>query len=181
MRWRLLLLFFASTASGQTRSSEPPLPRGFELIHLPNTDGVIVSAQFAPRFLSRPRGTADYWTPTRTDVFQMEARLQRYVHEQALGRPLDLARHRRHYVGVRNGQRKLVWVEFTCEMALHERDYSCSPAFVKSHQEMKDSCPFDWRIHELNSMVSDGGDCFCEVTYAPATGQFLGFRCHGVA
>ncbi|MFN8454164.1 MAG: hypothetical protein U0401_05730 [Anaerolineae bacterium] len=128
-----------------------------ELILTDAFEGVIFSQEnaAAQRIDNRAEG---YWTPSRADVLQLEARLGAYLAQAAPsdypGPLLKLAEYQRQYVGLRLKGQQVILANFFCEV--HQMEWQSDFVFV-----------------------ADGGPCFFEVKYNPQTENFFDLSIHG--
>lgn len=119
-----------------------------ELVHGDGYDGVIL-----------PPSASDLWPPgprpTPGEIATLESRLGPFVRD-AVARGLPNAKrdlverlpsYKRQYLGVRSAHRPAIWVNLFCRWV------------------------YDYWQREL-VRVLDGGDCYLQVYYDPATGQF---------
>jgi hypothetical protein len=137
------------------RSADDPL---FRPVVLEKPRGVIVSYRQAGHFFFQTDSRFTYYTPTREEVALLERKLPAMV--RALKTvPPDFAKrlpgYTRQYVGLVDGKQRWIWVNFFC-----------------------DDGGIDW-VHQLVE-VDDGGACFGQVQFEPATGKFRGFQLNGV-
>jgi hypothetical protein len=145
----------------------PAIPEPIRPILTDKPRGVIVREEHGGDFyfFSDPKADA-FWTPSRDDVAALEKKLSVYVRtivpdreEHSRGRPgaRFLARfpdYTRQYVGIVAGKRRWIWVNFFCR---DEGDgWMRGPVLVK-----------------------DGGDCYGQVQFEPATERFRGFSVNG--
>ena len=106
------------------------VPR-FQVVRTPGFEGAIVPASIAPHELARLGEAGSYWTPARSDVERLEARLPEFVHRAVRDTPRDaglglvppaeeiraidarLGHFRRQYIGViRDGRRQILLSAF---------------------------------------------------------------------
>lgn len=160
LRPRGVVLLVTTTLAACDR---PPAPRGSvptmaasrdapvvdpEVVRGPGYEGVILPPSLADLWPAGPR-------PTPGEIAVLESRLVPFL-QGALARGVPnakpglvprLATYKRQYLGVRNNHRAAVWVNLLCRWT------------------------YDYWQREL-VRVLDGGDCYLQVYYDPATGQF---------
>jgi hypothetical protein len=131
--------------------------------------GVIVPAALAEKFYFPRRESGSYWSPTFADVNMFEREFaplleaERKPHgnwfkEDCAAAVLrDLWGYTRQYVGVIEGGRRIIWVNFFCAYSADEFPY--------------------WQEQAVD--VSDGGNCFGEAEFDPNTRRLLRLQCHG--
>lgn len=115
-----------------------------------------VATLVQPQFITQLDGA---WTPTPAQIATMEAAMPAFLEasgefsDRAIGR---LPEYIRQYAGVTLDGRDLIFVNAFCDGA--EQDWTTEPVFVM-----------------------DGGDCFFQVRYDPATAQFVNLMVNGDA
>jgi hypothetical protein len=124
------------------------------------------SAREAWSWLLRPQ--QEFWTPTLSEVLELEARLPAYLRspeakkaaEGCCPQPVPLSRrapaYKRQYVGVLDHGRLLIHANFFCEAPAH-----------------------DW--HRTPVVVDDGGDCYFQVDYDVRKRRFESIAVNGGA
>lgn len=160
---RLLILTIALTAvAGCNLTITPPTgePNTVEL----NPNGVIFTIDQTSAnldmFYPQPEGV---WTPIAADVAKLEADLLTFLQtaEDPWLRPDPPIRERvpnymRQYLGIVEEGEQIIYANFFCN----------------SHE-------IDW--HNDYVFVLDGGDCYFQVKYNPATGEFFDLSVNGEA
>jgi hypothetical protein len=155
------LLVLTLAACG-TAPAATPAPDS-ELIVTAEFEGAIFSQKRASEIepptyrIDEVRG---YWTPGQADALDLEERLESYL-EQMVSQTgpevlLRLPEYKRQYVGVRAGDRRVIFANFFCN----------------AHG-------IDWQRDWVE--VADGGACYFEVSYDIATGEFFGLSVNGEA
>ena len=152
--------------SAAARGENAPAP--FSSVELKGgLEGVIVPEARAPEFgmlQGRNKPPSEYWTPTAEQVVELESKLSDYLKSTAPARAPELWKkldqYKRQYVGIVVEGRRLIYANFICDGVIKE-------SFR------------DWKSRPIQ--VDDGGDCFFEVDYEPATGQFSELMVHGEA
>ncbi len=140
-----------------------------ELVQVGPAEGIIFSVEFAVEAgLSRlPDGTTNdgFWTPTAADIQAMEAALPAFLQAEeqrdgslvqqraAEGLYQQLERYTRQYVGIIAGDQRLIWGNYFCHHG------------------------GEWQ--EQLVLVEDGGACYFNVTFNPATGEFSNLDING--
>jgi hypothetical protein len=128
-------------------------------------EGAIVSATDAPDFVRTFRGgePSGYWTPTSSQIAQLEADLAMFVEPPECGEsPVperirrELGSYGRQYAGFTEDGRDLILVNAFCDA--HDVDWQNEPVFIL-----------------------DGGACYFQITYDPATGDFFDLSVNGEA
>lgn len=148
------LAFLASCTAPTATQSPMPTPDPAQ--------SIIFSAEQARAFqleLWMSEAITDYWTPTPEAVAALEAQLGDYLaqHQTTFFRPTaDLLTYQRQYVGLVYGEQQVVYANFFCT-----------------------SASMDWQNDFV--LVMDGGDCFFQVKYDMATGEFFDLRVNGEA
>jgi len=160
-----LLLGCTSAQPAPTATASPtPLPatatppvEANQLIVTDTFEGVIFTREKAEA--DQPVYQAEgYWTPTQTDILNLESALAPYLQQAAPqdypGPLKDLTDYKRQYVGLLKDGRQLIWVNFFCQ----------------AHQ-------IDWQQEFV--FIADGGSCYFELNYNPQTGEFSDLSIHG--
>ncbi|MCC6456843.1 MAG: hypothetical protein IT328_17945 [Caldilineaceae bacterium] len=118
------------------------------------------SAEVLPWLMSQAEGA---WTPTDADVAALEADLLPFLHtaEHPWLRPEPpiwerVPDYRRQYLGMIENGEQVIYANFFCDANIG-----------------------DWQQEFV--LVNDGGDCFFQVKYNPATGEFYDFSVNGEA
>jgi len=115
-------------------------------------EGIVVPAELAANFYQGLTGeqASAYWTATPEDIAALEAALPPYLQTAAAERSPDLwqnvATYQRQYIGLVEADEPRIYANFFC------------------------NAPDDWQQQPV--LVMDGGDCFFQVEYLPASGQF---------
>jgi hypothetical protein len=131
-------------------------------------DRVIFTAEEAEQMQLKPwiEGTPPlegFWTPEPSQVQALEATLPAFLAErQAFFRRepppwQSLAAYKAQYLGVTDRGQRLIYGNFFCDAV--EWD--------------------DWQQQMV--LVDDGGDCFFQVRYNPASGKFISLEVNGEA
>lgn len=155
----------ASAEPAPTTALEPlvskRLPGGF--VHfddgalkdsMPPFEGVIVPEVHAKRFHAGYDGPAEgYWSPSVEQALAVGKSLSAYVEKKHSKISERLHSYRYQLVGYLKGGRRLMFVN----------------AFCQTHG--------DWKTSPI--MVDDGGDCYFQLTYDPATQQISRFQVNG--
>jgi hypothetical protein len=103
-----------------------------------------------------------FWTPEPTQVLALERALPAFLaeHPELFRRdppPSEsLAAYRGQYIGIVEEGQRLIYGNYFCDAGSH-----------------------DWQQEMI--LVDDGGDCFFQVRYDPATGAFREIRVNGEA
>jgi hypothetical protein len=128
--------------------------------------GVIVPEADGPLFFQSLNGTepAGYWTPTATEIDQLESNLSMYIYPPPCGDSpapeqiwQNLETYHRQYAGfVADDGHNLILINAFC-----------------------DDLGINWQSEPV--VVMDGGACFFRLTYDPATGDFFDLRVNGEA
>jgi hypothetical protein len=130
------------------------------------TNQLIVSDEFQGVIFTREKAEADqpvyqaegYWTPTETDILNLESALAPYLEQAAPqdypGPLKDLTEYKRQYAGLLKDGRQLIWVNFFCQVD-----------------------QIDWQQEFV--FVADGGSCYFELKYNPQTNEFSDLSIHG--
>ena len=156
----LLLLAFALTG-GCTYTIAPPTAMPEAQL---NPHGVIFTAEQAAASLRAIGGNiTDTWTPSNAAIAQFEAALPTFLqsaHNDWL-RPDPpiwerVPEYKRQYLGIVEAGEEIIYANFFCK-SLNE----------------------SW--HEQLVTVMDGGDCYFQLKYNPATGEFFDFSVNGEA
>jgi hypothetical protein len=137
----------------------PAIPEPLRPILTEKPRGVIVREHDGGDFYLFDRPKADaFFTPSRDDVAAMEKKLPELLARQAQAARRGLLDrfpgYTRQYVGIVAGKQRLLWVNFFC------RDMGVA-----------------WTREPV--LVKDGGDCFGQLLFAPATGKLLTFNLNG--
>ena len=118
------------------------------------------SEEFLPWLEPQAEGT---WTPSDADVANLEGNLLPFLHtaEHRMWRPEPpiwerVPDYMRQYVGLIENGKQVIYANFFC-----------------------DAYDMPWR--EDLVFVSDGGDCFFQVKYDIANGEFYDLNVHGEA
>jgi hypothetical protein len=152
----------------------PAIPEPLRAILVEKPRGVIVREQNGRDFYLFDRPKADsFWTPTRDDVAALEKKLPDWLRSKV--RPAEqrsiserdwstvavrkefldrFPDYTRQYIGIVDGKQRWIWVNFFC------RDEGVN-----------------WTREPV--LVKDGGDCFGQLQFEPATGKFRGFSVNG--
>ena len=168
----LLLLAFALT-SGCTFTIAPPtatptagaaaVPTVVAEEQL-NPNGVIFTAAQTAASLREIGGNiTDTWTPSPAAVAQLEAALPTFLQsaQDDWLRPDPpiwerVPEYKRQYLGIVEAGEEIIYANFFCSS-------------------------FDENWHEQLVIVMDGGDCYFQFKYNPATGEFFAFSVNGEA
>jgi hypothetical protein len=154
-----LLLAACSATAAPTATPTPPRPAFFSSAAW---TGVIVPAELGDLFYRNLTGQTSprYWTPSQAQIDDLEQALPPYLRAAAPERSADLwqrvAPYKRQYIGIVLGDQQAIYVNAMCSMD-------------------------DDRWQSEPVMVMDGGDCFFNVTYDPATAQFSDLSINGDA
>jgi hypothetical protein len=132
-----------------------------QVIKTATYEGVIIAAEQADEFLYSLTGrqAMTTWTPTPADIAGLETAIGPYLQDAAQERSPTLwqkiTTYQRQYIGFVDKERRLIYVNFFCT-------------------------PFaDWQTTPV--LVLDGGDCFFQVIYDPASGDFSDLLINGEA
>jgi hypothetical protein len=153
------LLLAACSATAAPTATPPPRPAFFSSAAW---TGVIVPAELGDLFYHNLTGQTSlrYWTPSQAQIDDLEKALPAYLRDNAPERSADLwqkvAPYKRQYIGILLGDQQAIYVNAMCSMD-------------------------DDRWQSEPVMVMDGGDCFFNVTYNPATAQFSDLSINGDA
>ncbi len=153
----LVGLSFASAQVTPAKADEP-----FEVVKTEEFEGVIVPREKASDFMKAFSGIEekDTWTPGRTDVLKLERGIESFLKKAAPKESQDLwtkiRTYKRQYVGITRKGRKAIFVNFFCGT-------------------------FDLSWKDAPVVVEDGGDCFFNVLYDPASAAFSDLRINGEA
>lgn len=126
-----------------------------------NPDRVIFPAKETEKTAFIIQGSAPFWTPDADQVRELESLLQKYLdlHPPAGDTPVrDVFRYGRQYFGVTKNNRTVI----------------CLNAFYHPSR-FGDR----WKTEIIS--VRDGGSCYFQVDYHPATREFTGLKYHGKA
>jgi len=154
----LVGLCLAVAAQQTPAKTEEP----FEVVKTAEFEGVIIAREKASEFMKAFSGIEEKesWTPDRADVLKLEKRIESFVKKAAAKRSPNLwtklATYKRQYIGIMRNGRKVIFANFFCE------------AFS-----------INWKAVPV--AVEDGGDCFFNVLYDPASAAFSDFRINGEA
>jgi hypothetical protein len=154
-----LLLAACSATAAPTAIPTPPRPAFFSSAAW---TGVIVPAELGDMFYRSLTGqTAPrYWTPGEAQINDLEKALPAYLRDAAQKRSADLwqkvAPYKRQYIGIVLDDQQLIYLNAMCSVD-------------------------DDRWQTRPMIVMDGGDCFFNVTYDPASGQFSDLSINGNA
>lgn len=124
-------------------------------IALVDTEGVILPAEC--RFPWYHRGL-EYWTPSRSDVLEAEARVGGYLQSAAPEIAKKLTHYKRQYSGVVKDQRQLIYLNFFIADSGLDGDWGTQPVDV-----------------------DDGGDAYFQVFYDLGTATLEGLLINGEA
>jgi hypothetical protein len=161
---RLVFPFAAVLLASLVTASEPP--RSFKSVTVLDRQGMIIPEQLAGEFGLPFR---KYWTPSETEIKQVELRLPAYVKSEIKAAPRlvqlaeigeNLPRYRRQYVGVIEKGRKLILIN-----ALRPKPSSGVDAFENWDRQFID--------------VSDGGSQFWSALYDVENSVFRQLNVHG--
>lgn len=144
----------ASQTDGSTPVSEEQL----------NPNGVIFTPEQTAASLREIGGNiADTWTPSTVAVAQLEAALPTFLQSAQNDwlRPDPpiwerVPEYKRQYLGIVEAGEKIIYANFFCSS-------------------------FDENWHEQLVIILDGGDCYFQLKYNPATDEFFGFSVNGEA
>ncbi|HSO26973.1 MAG TPA: hypothetical protein VLS48_02805 [Anaerolineales bacterium] len=117
-------------------------------------EGVILPPEAGPAF-----GLQDvtFWMPAEPDIQALEAGIEDYFGQLGLGPfGFKILDYKRQYVGIETGGQKLVYANFFC-----------------------DSLGIDWVNEPV--VIADGGSCYFQVRFNPATGEFTDLKFNGEA
>ena len=136
----------------------PPEEPGAQMVHGDAYSGVVISAADAPRFYQGATGSkVEGWSPDEAEVRALERKLPGFLKDSAPKRSADLhekvRNYRRQYLGVVKEGTKLVYINAFCRAeATWDKDIVS---------------------------VDDGGDCYFQVYWNPATGAFSELSVNG--
>jgi hypothetical protein len=153
----LMGLCFASAQATPAKADEP-----FEVVKTGEFEGVIVAREKADDFMKAFSGIEEKetWTPGRTDVLKLEKGIESFLKKAAPKGSQDLwtkiPKYKRQYIGIMRKGRKVIFVNFFC-----------------------DALNMNWKAAPV--VVEDGGDCFFNVLYDPASAAFSDLRINGDA
>lgn len=146
---------YVATFSAEPRPPAPAAP--FVLVKTQVSTGFVVPAPAAPGFGEAADG---YWTPGAEAVRQFEQGLEEYLKQAPPARSPALwqkqAGYQRQYGGLIRDGRALLHASFFCDALGHDPQRTLV-------------------------LVEDGGDCFFQITYDPATRQYDAPRLNGEA
>ena len=154
-----LLLAACSATTTPTAIPTPPRTAFFSSAAW---TGVIVPAELGDLFYRNLNGQSAprYWTPSQAQIDRLEQDLPAFLRDNAPERSADLwqkvAPYKRQYIGIVQADQQLIYVNAMCSM---DDD--------------------DWQTEPV--MVMDGGDCYFNVTYDPATFRFSNLSINGDA
>ncbi len=168
-KWMLVLSLLVALVSAGCGSFDflPIDPDGENIpIYFGDAEGVIFyeqNAENAGLGFEFGNPVLDYWTPEQAQVRALEAGIVPFLEseiapdEYGYGFWDDLEGYQRQYFGV----------TFERGTPLIYANYFCSGDFES------------WRTRYV--LVMDGGDCFFQVLYNPASGAFTNLRINGMA
>jgi hypothetical protein len=168
-----LLGCFVKPESGTSPSSPPPTESTDEitvssdgpnrLIKAPGLEGVIFPGTPTGSRMEKdiyPKG-ATFWSPTQSDIIAAEAMLVPFL--QASKNPdapkiaAKLGTYKRQYRGVVVGGKKRIFIRFFCTTSAPDE------------------------VMKEETYIFDGGSCFFNVTFTPATSTFSDLMINGEA
>lgn len=157
----LLSLALSSAACNLVITPPPPGSAPASAVEL-NPHGVIFTAeQTAANLDVFGSNVKDTWTPAQADIAELEAALPAFL-ETAENQwlrddpPIEerVPEYMRQYLGIVEEGKEIIYANFFCTI-----------------NEM------DWSNEYV--LVMDGGDCFFQVKYNPATGEFFDLAVNG--
>lgn len=137
----LIASLVLACASGLNRSRQVASCAAQEVFPVGTGKGVIFPAGRGHVEGYSPEQVAEFWTPSREEVFGAENHIEAYLQANAPSLISNIGRYARQYTGFYLGNQRFLFIQFLCGLP-SELDWRCAPV-----------------------VVDDGGDCYFHLEY----------------